>query len=61
MGPKTLSLPVCDHQPAPYTGPGRDEVLALRQQYLCPGVITYYREPLLLVDSAAFETLPEMV
>jgi alanine-glyoxylate transaminase / (R)-3-amino-2-methylpropionate-pyruvate transaminase len=44
------SLPIVDHQPASYTGPPKSEVLALRQQYLTPGLITYYRDPLLLVE-----------
>ena len=44
------SLPICDHKPAPYGGPSKKEVLALRQQYLTPGLITYYRDPLLLVE-----------
>ncbi len=33
-----------------YDGPSRDEVLAMRRQYLTPGLITYYREPLLIVE-----------
>jgi alanine-glyoxylate transaminase/(R)-3-amino-2-methylpropionate-pyruvate transaminase len=41
---------VSSHQPAPYSGPSRDEILALRRQYLTPGLITYYKEPLLLVE-----------
>lgn len=45
-----VSLPVCSHQPTPYAGPSRDEVLALRRQYLTPGLITYYKEPLLVVE-----------
>lgn len=44
------SLPIVDHQPAPYSGPSKQEVLALRQQYLSPGLITYYRDPLLVVE-----------
>ena len=44
------ALPVCNHRPAVYDGPGRAEVLALRQQYLTPGLITYYKDPLLLVE-----------
>jgi alanine-glyoxylate transaminase/(R)-3-amino-2-methylpropionate-pyruvate transaminase len=44
------SLPVSSHKPAPYQGPSRDEVLAMRRQYLTPGLITYYREPLLVVE-----------
>src|SRR6266436_1599868 len=47
---KTVPLPLSAHQPAPYTGPSRDEVLALRREYLSPGLITYYREPLLIVE-----------
>ncbi|MFV2067358.1 MAG: aspartate aminotransferase family protein [Pirellulales bacterium] len=46
----TYSLPPCDHVPEPYDGPDRDEVLALRQQYVSPGLLTYYREPLLVVE-----------
>jgi alanine-glyoxylate transaminase/(R)-3-amino-2-methylpropionate-pyruvate transaminase len=45
-----IALPVSSHRPAPYTGPSREEVLALRRQYLTPGLITYYREPLLVVE-----------
>jgi alanine-glyoxylate transaminase/(R)-3-amino-2-methylpropionate-pyruvate transaminase len=45
-----VSLPVSDHHPAPYDGPPRDEVLALRQTYLTPGLVTFYKEPLLLVE-----------
>ncbi|WP_428939027.1 aspartate aminotransferase family protein [Fontivita pretiosa] len=47
---RKLSLPVCNHQPAPYTGPSREEVLAMRQQYLSPGLIRYYKEPLMIVE-----------
>ncbi|HEY1377502.1 MAG TPA: aminotransferase class III-fold pyridoxal phosphate-dependent enzyme, partial [Gemmataceae bacterium] len=43
-------LPPSPHTPAPYDGPTRDEVLALRREYLSPGLITYYREPLLIVE-----------
>src|SRR6516165_5816766 len=45
-----FSLPLSAHNPTPYTGPSKDEVLALRRQYLTPGLITYYKEPLLLVE-----------
>ena len=43
-------LPIIDHSPEPYTGPSREQVLALRHQYLSPGIITYYREPLMIVE-----------
>lgn len=45
-----LNLPTCSHQPRPYQGPSREEVLALRQQYLNPGLLTYYQRPLMLVE-----------
>jgi alanine-glyoxylate transaminase/(R)-3-amino-2-methylpropionate-pyruvate transaminase len=47
---KYPQLPVCDHKPAPYSGPSKDEVLAIRKQYLTPGLITYYRDPLMVVE-----------
>jgi alanine-glyoxylate transaminase/(R)-3-amino-2-methylpropionate-pyruvate transaminase len=47
-GPRR-ELPVTDHVPRPYNGPPRAEVLALRRQYLTPGLLTYYRDPLLVV------------
>src|SRR5437764_1031941 len=47
---RRVSLPLSEHRPAPYTGPSREEVLALRRQFLTPGLITYYREPLLLAE-----------
>src|ERR1700744_3595761 len=43
-------LPASPHTPAPYDGPSRDEALAMRREYLTPGLITYYREPLLVVE-----------
>lgn len=43
-------LPASAHTPAPYDGPSRDEVLALRREYLSPGLITYYRDPLMVVE-----------
>ncbi len=46
----SVSLPICDHQPQPYEGPSRDEVIALRHQYLSPGIITYYKDPLMIVE-----------
>jgi alanine-glyoxylate transaminase/(R)-3-amino-2-methylpropionate-pyruvate transaminase len=45
-----LSLPIIDRTPEPYVGPSREKVLALRHQYLSPGIITYYREPLMIVE-----------
>jgi len=36
-------------RPPAYDGPTRDEILALRREYLNPGLITYYDEPLCIV------------
>jgi alanine-glyoxylate transaminase/(R)-3-amino-2-methylpropionate-pyruvate transaminase len=45
-----LAPPATSHRPRPYDGPSRAEVLAMRREYLTPGLITYYREPLLVVE-----------
>lgn len=47
---KTPQLPPTDHQPLPYTGPSADEVLALRKQFMNPGIFLYYKKPLMLVE-----------
>jgi alanine-glyoxylate transaminase / (R)-3-amino-2-methylpropionate-pyruvate transaminase len=44
------TLPIIDHVPDRYDGPSRDEVIALRHQYVSPGVITYYKDPLMVVQ-----------
>src|SRR6478672_8352533 len=43
-------LPLAPHTPEPYAGPSKAEVLALRKQYLSPGLLTYYQDPLLIVE-----------
>ena len=45
-----LEMPPVEHQPRRYTGPSRDEVLAMRRQYTNPAVFTLYREPLMIVE-----------
>ena len=44
------SLPKSTHTPSPYTGPSADQVLALRKQFLNPGIFLYYKKPLMLVE-----------
>jgi len=44
------TLPPFDHQPKAYTGPSADEVLALRKQYMNPGIFLYYKKPIMLVE-----------
>ena len=43
-------MPPFDYAPRPYAGPSRDEILALRQQYVNPAVFTLYRQPIMLVE-----------
>lgn len=50
MPTSKLSLPIIDHKPAKYDGPSRDEVLAIRRQYMTPGLVTYYKDPLMIVQ-----------
>jgi alanine-glyoxylate transaminase / (R)-3-amino-2-methylpropionate-pyruvate transaminase len=47
---KRTPLPLAPHAPESYTGPSKSEVLAMRKQYLSPGLITYYQDPLLVVE-----------
>ncbi|HLA64930.1 MAG TPA: aspartate aminotransferase family protein [Rhodothermales bacterium] len=43
-------LPPCDHEPRPYGGPSREEVLALRKRYANPAIFTLYGDPLMVVE-----------
>lgn len=43
-------LPPFDYKPKPYTGPSYDQTLALRKQFLNPGLFLYYGKPLMLVE-----------
>ncbi|MDA0989368.1 MAG: aminotransferase class III-fold pyridoxal phosphate-dependent enzyme [Verrucomicrobia bacterium] len=46
------ALPPYDYQPRPYRGPSKEKVQALRQQYLTPALVTYYKKPLMLVEGS---------
>jgi len=50
VSPRRISLPQCDHQPAKYTGPAKEEVLATRNEFLSPGLFKYYKDPLMVVE-----------
>ena len=43
-------LPHFDYTPKPYTGPSRAEVMSVRKRHLSPGLITYYKNPVMLVE-----------
>ncbi|MBO6575992.1 MAG: aspartate aminotransferase family protein [Rhodothermales bacterium] len=44
------AMPPCDYAPPAYDGPSRDEVLALRRQFVHPSIFALYREPIMIVD-----------
>jgi alanine-glyoxylate transaminase / (R)-3-amino-2-methylpropionate-pyruvate transaminase len=43
-------MPPCTHTPRPYSGPPREELIALRRAHVTPALFTLYREPLLIVE-----------
>jgi alanine-glyoxylate transaminase/(R)-3-amino-2-methylpropionate-pyruvate transaminase len=45
-----VPMPPFEYVPRPYDGPTREQVLALRRQYVNPAVFTLYRDPLMIVD-----------
>lgn len=47
---RSLELPPCSHQPAPYLGPGREKILELRRQHVNPALFTLYSDPVMLVE-----------
>jgi alanine-glyoxylate transaminase / (R)-3-amino-2-methylpropionate-pyruvate transaminase len=49
---KTPILPPTSHQPRKYAGPSAAEVLALRKQFMNPGIFLYYQTPLMLVEGS---------
>lgn len=47
---KSVPPPPTTYTPQPYTGPSAEQVLALRREFLSPGLFLYYRRPLMLVE-----------
>jgi len=47
---KNPVLPPFDYQPKAYAGPSADEVLKLRREFLNPGLVLYYKKPMMLVE-----------
>jgi alanine-glyoxylate transaminase/(R)-3-amino-2-methylpropionate-pyruvate transaminase len=45
-----VGMPPFPYTPRPYTGPSREEVLALRRRHVNPAVFTLYRDPLMIVE-----------
>jgi alanine-glyoxylate transaminase/(R)-3-amino-2-methylpropionate-pyruvate transaminase len=50
QGQKRVSMPATNYKPKPYTGPSREELIAMRKQFTNPAVFTLYKEPLLIVE-----------
>lgn len=44
------AMPATSFKPAAYAGPSKDEVLAMRREFLTPALITYYKDPLMIVQ-----------
>ena len=44
------TLPAFDHQPMPYNGPSKADVLKLRQAHLSPAILHYYKDPVMIVE-----------
>lgn len=44
------AMPPFAHRPAPYTGPSKSQVLATRAKHLSPGLLTYYKDPVMIVE-----------
>ena len=44
------TIPPCEHQPRPYSGPSREDVLDMRREFLTPALLTYYQEPIMIVE-----------
>ena len=49
---KTIALPPTSHQPQKYAGPSAAEILALRKQFMNPGIFLYYKNPIMLVEGS---------
>ena len=45
-----IAMPHSEYVPRKYTGPSREEIIAMRKQFMSPAIFTYYKEPLLIVE-----------
>lgn len=43
-------LPPCAHKPHPYAGPSRQDVIDMRREFLAPAILTYYKNPIMIVE-----------
>ena len=47
---KSIPLPPSNYTPVKYAGPSAEEVLAVRKEFLSPGIFHYYKKPLMIVE-----------
>ena len=47
-----VEMPPSDHVPVPYAGPSRQEVIDMRREFLSPSLLTYYSDPLMIVEGS---------
>ncbi|KAG2499884.1 hypothetical protein HYH03_002173 [Edaphochlamys debaryana] len=43
-------MPDFDHKPAPYKGPSKEDVLAMRKQHLSPSLFLHFKKPVMIVE-----------
>jgi alanine-glyoxylate transaminase/(R)-3-amino-2-methylpropionate-pyruvate transaminase len=49
---RPIELPPYDHQPKPYLGPSFAEVEQMRKQFLSPALVTFYKQPIMIVEGS---------
>ncbi|PRP79959.1 aminotransferase [Planoprotostelium fungivorum] len=45
-----VEMPKFDYKPPKYTGPSFEETMQTRKEYLTPALLTYYKNPIMIVD-----------
>lgn len=50
QGVSVPALPPTSFVPSPYSGPSKAEVLAMRQEFCTPALVTYYKSPIMIVQ-----------
>lgn len=49
---KAPKMPNCHHQIKPYAGPSFEEVMDMRKRFLTPALVTYYKNPIMIVEGS---------
>lgn len=48
----SIELPPHEHEPKVYSGPSYDEVARMRQEFLTPALLTFYKKPIMIVEGS---------